>query len=122
MLKGSTTEIQYSGIDYELRDLIRYMNDVDGVETIASCCGHGEMPCQIWFKADDIVCVTKFINRYFYCNPNWRVVFAMSDTDIDDEQWDRPTYLLETTFTDYYYTGMAIDNLTYKFKEIVNEV
>jgi len=117
MLKGSTTVIPYSDIDYELRKLIRSMNDIDGIETTACCCGHGEAPCFIWFKADSLECVTKFIHKYLYCNFTWRIALAMSDVDIDNEEWDNPTYLLETTFPDYYYVGMAIDNLTYRLKE-----
>ena len=117
MLKGNTTVIPYNDIDYELRKLIRSMNDIDGIETISCCCGHGEAPCFIRFKADSLECVTKFIHKYLYCNSTWRIVLAMSDVDIDNGEWNNPTYLLETTFPDYYYVGMAIDNLTYRLKE-----
>jgi len=116
MLKGSTTEIPYSDIDYELRKLIQYINEVDGIETSSCCSGHCKMPCQIRFYADSIECVTKFIHKYLYRNPNWRVVIDMSDTDIFNDKWDSPTYLLETTFPDYFYNGLAIDNLTYAFE------
>ena len=111
MLKGSTTKIPYDDIDYEIRDLCRYINNVDGIETTSSCCGHGEMPCLIYFKADNTESLTKFWRKYLYRNPNWHIVLNMSDTEIDNKEWDKPTYRLETTFPDYYYVGLAIDSL-----------
>lgn len=111
MLKGSTTEIPYADIDYEIRDLCRYINNVDGIETTESCCGHGKTPCQIWLKADNSEILTKFWHKYLYCNPNWRIILNMTDREIDNKEWDKPTYLLETSFPDYYYVGLAIDSL-----------
>ena len=116
MLKRSTAEIPYSEIDDEIRDIIRYMNKIDGIETTESCCGHGEHACRIWFKADNTGCLTHFWYDYFYGDPNWRITLDMTDVDIDNGLWDKPTYLLETTFPNHYYTGLAIDNLTYRFK------
>lgn len=113
MLKGSATVIPYNDIDYELRDLIKYINNIDGIETTECCCGHGKAPCQILFKADSMECLTKFWHKYFYRDSNWRIVLKMRDSDIDNGQWDKPTYLLETTIPDYFYVGLAIDSLTY---------
>lgn len=112
MLKNSTTEIPYSNIDYEIRDLIRYINDVDGIETTECCCGHEEMPCLIYFKADSIECVTKFISKYLYRDRNWRITINLTDSEIGNSEWNNPTYLLEGTISDYHYVGLAIDNLT----------
>lgn len=111
MLRGSTIEIPYEDIDYEIRDLCRYINNVEGIETKESCCGHGKTPCQIWLKANKIEDITHFIYHYLYRNPNWRVQFCITDKDIDENQWKNPTYLLETTFPDYHYVGLAIDSL-----------
>ena len=116
MKKGSNTIIPYDDIDYELRELIRCINDVDGIETIECCCGHGVRPCQIWFVADSIEDVTHFMHNYLYRSPLWRIVVDLSDADIDENKWDSQAYLLETTCYDYYYTGVCIDNLTYKIK------
>ena len=116
MRKDSKTVIPYEDIDYEICDLIRLINMVEGIETVESCCGHGQSPCRIWFKADDIECLTKFWHKYLYGNPNWHIVLAMSDVEIDDKEWSTPTYLLETTFSDFYYTGLAIDNLAYRIE------
>ena len=116
MLAGSKTKIPYAYIDYEIRDLIRYMNAIDGIETTGSCCGHGNMPCFIYFKADNIECVTKFVFKYLYRDPNWRVIVDIADSEIDNEEWDNPTYRLETTIRDFYYNGLAIDNFTYRLR------
>ena len=117
MLKDSKTIIPYDDIDYEIRELVKCMNSIDGIETTSSCCGHLKMPCLIYFKADNTETVTKFIHKYLYCNKLWRVSFNMTDIDIDNGEWDKPTYLLETTFPDYFYVGLVIDNLTYKMQQ-----
>jgi len=44
----------YSDIDVECRLLVAAMNKFPGIETIESCCGHGERPLKIWFVADDL--------------------------------------------------------------------
>lgn len=114
MKKGSTTIIPYDDIDYELRNLIKLMNNIDGIETVECCCGHGEAPCYIWFKADSIEDVTRFQYKYLYGSRLWRISIDMTDIDIDENKWNDPRYLLETTCKDYFYTGVCIDNLTYK--------
>lgn len=116
MLKGSKTEIPYDDIDYEIGELVRLINTVEGIETIESCSGHGRRPCQIWFIADNVECVTKFIYTYLYNDANWRVVMYMCDEEVDNGEWDKPTYLLETAFPCHSYTELAIRNLTYRFK------
>ena len=121
MKKGSTTKIPYDDIDYELRDLIKLINDIDGLETVECCCGHGGMPCHIWFKADSIEDVTRFQYKYLYRSRLWRISIDMTDVDIDENKWNDPRYLLETTCDDYFYTGVCIDNLTYKMKDKQNE-
>ena len=116
MRKDSKIIIPYEDIDSELQNLIRLINMVEGIETVESCCGHGKRPCQIWFKADNTEYLTKFWYKYLYCNPNWHIVLNMTDADIDDKEWNTPTYLLETTFSDFFYTGLAIDNLAYRIE------
>ena len=122
MKRDSKTIIPYEDIDYELVELIKCINEVEGIETKNCCCGHGTSPCQIWFKADSIEDVTHFIYNYLYCNPLWRIVFNLTDNEICDKEWNNPTYLLETTCSDYFYTGVSIDNLTYKMQEKQREL
>ena len=117
MKRDSKTIVPYENIDYELVELIKCINEIDGIETTECCCGHGTSPCQIWFKADSIEDVTHFSYSYLYRNQLWRIVINLTDVDIDDNEWDNPTYLLETTCSDYFYTGVSIDNLKYRMKE-----
>ncbi len=116
MKRGSNTVIPYTDIDYELVELIKCMNNIEGIETVECCCGHGTEPCQIWFVADSVKDVTHFIHDYLYRSLLWRITIDITDVDIDENKWDNPIYLLETTCKDYYYTGVCIDNLTYKIK------
>ena len=44
-------------MDEEVIALCSAMNTVKGIETIESCCGHGERPFHIWFWADDLECL-----------------------------------------------------------------
>lgn len=44
-------------IDPECIPLCDALNDLPGVRTVASCCGHGESPFQILFVSDTIECV-----------------------------------------------------------------
>ena len=122
MKRDSKTIIPYENIDCELVELIKCINEIDGIETTECCCGHGTMPCQIWFKANSIEDVTHFIHNYLYCNRLWRIVINLTDNEIYDNEWNNPSYLLETTCSDYYYTGVSIDNLTYRIKEKQREL
>ena len=122
MKRDSKTIIPYEDIDCELVELIKCINEVDGIETTQCCCGHGTMPCQIWFEADSIEDVTHFIHNYLYGNPLWRIVINLTDNEIYDNEWDSPSYLLETTCSDYYYTGVSIDNLKYRMQQKQREM
>ena len=112
MLQNSCTMIPYDDIDFEIKELVKYINKVQGIETVESCCGHEEMPCQIYFRADSIEDVTKFQYKYLYCNRDWRIVLQIGDISIDNNQWDKPIFILESTVTDYKYNYLVINNLT----------
>lgn len=122
MKRNSKTIIPYEDIDYELVELIKCINEIDGIETTECCCGHGTMPCQIWLKADRTEDITHFSYNYLYCNPLWRIVINLTDNEIYDNEWNNPSYLLETTCSDYFYTGVSIDNLTYKMQQKQREL
>lgn len=53
-------EINYEEIDQEIRDLVRELNNITGIETTCSCCGHGKEPCKIWLKIDCIATLNEF--------------------------------------------------------------
>ena len=68
----------------------------------------------MWDPSSDDV--TYFIYKHLYCNRDWKISIALTDTEIDNREWDKPTYLLETTIPYYQYTYLAIQNLTKHFK------
>ncbi len=55
LLSGADdTRISVSaGVDKECVDLCQSISMVPGIRTVESCCGHGEEPYRIWFKADN---------------------------------------------------------------------
>ena len=44
---------KYIRVDACLRNLIEFLNNVCGVETLACCCGHGEYNMSIIVKSED---------------------------------------------------------------------
>jgi len=66
-----------SYFDPECEDLILSLNEIPGIETTCSCCGHGEQPFRIWFVADSLAALPNvaywFDSRHCGC-PGWRVV------------------------------------------------
>ena len=56
--------IPYEDIDEEIIDLCRAFNDIDGIETVESCCGHGKETCKIWFIVRDIKTLSRLC---FHC-------------------------------------------------------
>ena len=114
MLRNSKSEIPYNDIDYEIRDLVKYINNVDGIETYGSCCGHGEGRAWIILLADSIEDINKFMYTYFYCNDGWEISLYMTDVDIDNKDWSKLRFMLHTVI-DYKYVDLAISNVTKLF-------
>lgn len=54
------------------------MNALPGIQTVSSCCGHGERPLWIQFRAETIECLGPLL-RGISSNEKWRVgVFWLS--------------------------------------------
>ena len=114
MIRNSKSEIPYNDIDYEIRNLVKYINNVDGIETYGSCCGHGEGRAWIILLADSIEDINKFMYTYFYCNDGWEISLYMTDVDIDNKDWSKLRFMLHTVI-DYEYVDLAISNVTKLF-------
>ena len=69
-------------MDGECLALCQAINSIDGLETIQSCCGHGEKPFRIWFRCKDLNCLPKllyFIDRcHVSLGKSWKC-FATTD-------------------------------------------
>jgi hypothetical protein len=80
------------GIDHECIELCEILNTL-GLETIESCCGHGQGPYRIFFKAlemQNLVPLLKVLDgtkgeiRADYCNVSKLVIFCLELVGIDE--------------------------------------
>ena len=64
-------------MDIECLELCAAMNMMPGIETVASCCGHGEHPYHIWFKATGLRVIPRLLYYFDGCHCGyygWRVI------------------------------------------------
>ena len=123
MLKGKEKIELPKDIDPAIYDLINMINNVPGIETVESCCGHNHTPCQIWCVADSMTDLNKFWYKYFYCDHLWHFKFYLTDRAIDDDDWDRPHFVIESDprYVEYPVPNVMISELTKRFKIIQDE-
>ncbi len=65
------------GIDEECIELCAAMNMMPGIHTIESCCGHGDRPYRIWFKATGLRVLPRLLYYFDGCHCgyyDWRVI------------------------------------------------
>ena len=114
MFKDSIVEIPYEDIDLEIRNLVSYINDIDGIETIESCCGHNEKPCFIWCKAESIEALNSFLFNYFDGECLWKITLDVADVHASSKEI---RFIISSgEYKDYPVVNLMIDNLTYRFK------
>ncbi len=64
-------------IDPEVIDLCRALNSLPGIATVESCCGHGERPFQVYFKARNLDVLRPVAYWTSACHsgyPGWQVI------------------------------------------------
>lgn len=106
-------------IDYEIYELVYLINKVEGITTTASCFGHNTAPIRIYCVADSIECLNKFMYDYFYCNSLISFKVFITDTTIDDKNWGKIEFVIESDnrYVAYPCTQLIADNLTRTFRE-----
>lgn len=119
MYKDSTTIIPYDDIDVEIRQLIRGINSIDGIETVECCFGHYKYPCLIWVKAESIEAMTSFLFHYFNCERQWRVCFDLGDVH---EDWKDIHFYIDSITAEPKIIDKMIANLTSRFCKAESEV
>jgi len=81
--------IPYDNFDPEVVPLCKALNTLPGIETIESCCGHGEYPFRIWFKVDGRVdprmtglfFITRSVDRrYWQFGNEWDIKLSVGDS------------------------------------------
>lgn len=118
MYRYSLTEIPYDDIDIEIRALCRYINKIEGVETVESCFGHNDKPCCIWFKAENIEVLNQFLFKFFDCDSLWHIELCTSDVHRD---WKDVHLVLHSgDIKEFPTVNLMVDNLTYRFKQEID--
>lgn len=107
-------DFEMSPLDYEIKDLVYLINQIDGVETVESCFGHHEVPCRIWLRIKDIEIANKFMKQYFYFDSCWRLVLTFDETN---DYKDELLFALESKYQDFPTVDLMVDNLIYRFKD-----
>jgi len=69
--------MKYEGkIDVECIKLCDAMNELSGIKTIESCCGHNKQPYRIWFVADSLSVLPNLLYYFDGCHCgfySWRI-------------------------------------------------
>ncbi len=76
-------EADERGYDVEVVALVDAMNTYPGIRTTESCCGHGEYPFRIWFKARSLAVLPALLYWFDGCHSgfyDWRVVVVTDCT------------------------------------------
>ena len=64
-------------MDSECISLCKAINPFRGIETVESCCGHGERPFHIWFLADNLEVLPPLLYWFAHCHCGfwgWQVI------------------------------------------------
>lgn len=64
-------------LDPECQALCEAMNNLPGIMTISSCCGHGNTPFGIWFVADELRDLPRLLYWFDVCHSGavgWQVI------------------------------------------------
>lgn len=76
-------EINYNEFDKECINLCKTLNEMDGLNTTESCCGHLKDRFMIFFKCDNFSTLAKIsrsVNRN-YSDGKWELLVDDIDTD-----------------------------------------
>ena len=114
------SEIPYDDIDFQIRDLVKYLNKFDGIQTTSSCFGHNEAPCRIWFDAESIESLNNLIFKVFDYDNLWEISIYNSDFP---RNYPYLRMLLHSkNIKEYPTVDLMVCNLTYRLKEILKDV
>ena len=96
--------IPYDEFDPEVVELCRAINDLPGVRTTESCCGHGKSTFIIFFRVDPkeqrgLFMLTRCVDRrYFIHGHSWNITLSVGDAVGDPPDYKLPlAFLLEST-------------------------
>lgn len=115
MFRNSQTEIPYDDIDIEIKELVRLLNQFEGIETESCCFGHHKIPCMIYFKAETIEDIVNLSFNLFDCQHLWHIEINTQDIHKD---WKDLHFVLHTgDIKDFPTVDLLVNNLTLRVKE-----
>ena len=59
-------------LDPECYELCVAINELDGIKTTESCCGHGKTPFHVWFEAEAIADLDDLLYWFSWCHCGYR--------------------------------------------------
>lgn len=113
--KDYTSDEIIKDVDIEIKELVKLINKIDGVETVISCFGHHKTPCQIWLRIKDIDTAKKFYRKFIYTNPLWDLILTYTELE---RRKDELLFVLQSRYKDYPTVNLMVDTLTHTFKDI----
>lgn len=115
--------IMPKGIDHACVSLITRLNQIPGIETTESCCGHLKAPYMIFFQCNDFIQLGRLyrcVNRN-YSDGNWRIECNCSDTVPTHGFLLRSNYVFDTQNDMWNSVNALIRNIDYWFQECFDE-
>lgn len=73
--------LNIEGLDEQCVGLVNCLNDIDGVETIESCCGHLKYPYRMWFRCNNFSALARIgraVERN-YSDGKWVIEVTVGD-------------------------------------------
>jgi hypothetical protein len=71
-------------MDPECIEICDALNEIPGIETMESCCGHGKFRFSVWFKASDLsplFIIGRITSRNYMPVPQWKCRIEIIDSD-----------------------------------------
>lgn len=71
-------------MDPECIEICDALNEIPGITTEASCCGHGKYEFRVWFKAADLsplFIIGRITSRNYMSAPQWKCLVEVIDSD-----------------------------------------
>lgn len=118
MQSMSIEELGGIALDPEIEDLVYLINNVEGIKTTGSCCGHNKGSCWITCIADSIEILHKFMHDYFYNDELWHIEMFVYDSMFTDNNWGEVCFIIRSDprYIDYPTINVMVVELTRRFK------
>jgi hypothetical protein len=95
------------GMDQDCVELFQALNELPGISTTGSCCGHGSTPYHFWFRIDNLTCeglalLLRCTDSRYGSPGHWSV--KIEETDLSDD----PIHFLLEGGLNYYHQSVQL--------------